>query len=106
MLTIQATTADGQVIEVPARTGHSVMEALRDADVEGILALCGGCCSCATCHVYVDDAWLSKVGAANSAENELLEAGGHRRRGSRLSCQIEVIAALDGLRIQIAPQDI
>jgi 2Fe-2S ferredoxin len=103
--TILATTADGHLIEVPARTGDSVMQALRDADVEGILALCAGCCSCATCHVYVDDAWLSKVGAANPAENELLEAGGHRRRGSRLSCQIEMIAALDGLRIEIAPQD-
>src|ERR1700722_15485476 len=79
---------NGERRELPARTGASVMEALRDGNTDGLLALCGGCCSCATCHVYVDGAWVERVGPANETEDQLLSASDHRRPSSRLSCQI------------------
>ncbi|MCA3254575.1 MAG: 2Fe-2S iron-sulfur cluster binding domain-containing protein, partial [Alphaproteobacteria bacterium] len=69
------------------------------------LALCGGCCSCATCHVLVDDAWTAAAGGPNADENDLLDSSDHRGPTSRLSCQIQMTAALDGLRVTIAPED-
>ena len=98
-------TRSGAEHEVEATAGLSVMENIRDAGFDELLALCGGCCSCATCHVHVDDAWFAQVGGAGGDEDELLDSSDHRQATSRLSCQIEMTQALDGLRVQIAPED-
>ncbi len=90
---------------IEAQTGLSVMENIRDAGFDELLALCGGCCSCATCHVHVDEAWTDTVGGPNPDEDDLLESSDHRNERSRLSCQIEMSDALDGLRVTIAPED-
>jgi ferredoxin, 2Fe-2S len=90
---------------IEAQAGLSVMENIRDAGFDELLALCGGCCSCATCHVHVDEAWAAQVGGPNGDEDDLLESSDHRTDRSRLSCQIEMTAALDGLRVAIAPED-
>ena len=88
-----------------APAGVSLMEALRDTGFEEILALCGGCCSCATCHVYVDAACLARLPHQSPDEDELLESSSHRRETSRLSCQIPLGDSLDGLSVTIAPED-
>ncbi|MDO9490591.1 MAG: 2Fe-2S iron-sulfur cluster-binding protein, partial [Sphingomonadaceae bacterium] len=87
------------------QAGLSVMENVRDAGLDELIALCGGCCSCATCHVYVDPAWGPIVGGPNADEDDLLESSEHRAAHSRLSCQIEMTSELDGLRVTIAPED-
>ena len=91
--------------EVEAANGVSVMEAIRDAGFDELLALCGGCCSCATCHVYVDPAFADKVDALSEDENDLLDSTDHRTEHSRLSCQLHISAAVDGLKVTIAPED-
>ena len=88
-----------------AQEGMSVMEALRDGGYDELLALCGGSCSCATCHVYVDPAWVAKAGAPSEDESDLLDSSDHRKENSRLSCQLRMTAALEGLKIEIAPED-
>lgn len=95
----------GQETVVEGQAGLSVMENIRDNGFDELLALCGGCCSCATCHVHVDEAWLDKMPAMSSDENDLLDSSDHRQENSRLSCQIEFGPALDGLRVTIAPED-
>jgi 2Fe-2S ferredoxin len=95
----------GNETAIEAQTGLSVMENIRDAGFDELLALCGGCCSCATCHVHVDEDWADAVGGPNGDEDELLESSDHRIERSRLSCQIEMTAALDGLKVTIAPED-
>jgi len=80
------------------------MEPLRDLDA-GISAICGGMCSCATCHVYVDPEWVSKLPAAMSDETDMLRDLSTRRDNSRLSCQIQLTAAIDGLRVTVAPEE-
>jgi 2Fe-2S ferredoxin len=91
--------------EVEATAGLSLMENIRDAGFDELLAVCGGCCSCATCHVFVDDAWASAVGAPGEDEDALLDGSSHRSAASRLSCQIEMSDKLAGLRVTIAPED-
>ncbi len=95
----------GDETTIDAREGVSVMEAIRDNGFDELLALCGGCCSCATCHVFVDEAWTGAVGAASGDEDDLLASSDHRGDRARLSCQIMMTAALDGLRVSIAPED-
>ena len=95
----------GEEKEIEASAGVSVMEAIRDNGFDELLALCGGCCSCATCHVYVDPAFAGKVSALSEDENDLLDSTDHRTEHSRLSCQIEITDALDGLKVTIAPED-
>ena len=95
----------GQEQEVEAANGVSVMEAIRDAGFDELLALCGGCCSCATCHVYVDPAFADKVEKLGEDENDLLDSTDHRTENSRLSCQIHLSDALSGLKVTIAPED-
>jgi ferredoxin, 2Fe-2S len=90
---------------IEAQAGLSVMENIRDAGFDELLALCGGCCSCATCHVHVDEDWTAAVGGPNGDEDDLLDSSDHRNERSRLSCQIEMTAALDGLKVAIAPED-
>lgn len=85
--------------------GISVMEVIRDAGFDELLALCGGCCSCATCHVYVDPELASRLPEMSGDEDDLLDSSDHRQPNSRLSCQIPFAAVLDGLRVTIAPAD-
>lgn len=98
-------TRDGTERTVEGRVGWTVMENVRDNGFDELLALCGGCCSCATCHVHVDPEWIDAVGPAKPDESDLLDTSDHRVATSRLSCQIEFRPELDGLRVQIAPED-
>ena len=97
-------TRDGTEHEVEAKTGMSVMENIRDNGFDEVLALCGGCCSCATCHVHVDVA-VGDLPAMSEDENDLLDSTTDRDDNSRLSCQIPFSDALDGLRVRIAAED-
>ena len=105
MPSLTIVTRDGSERTVEARAGWSVMENIRDNGFDELLALCGGCCSCATCHVHVDPDWFAKTGARNADEDDLLDTSDHKIATSRLSCQIEFSEALDGLRVRIAPED-
>jgi ferredoxin, 2Fe-2S len=105
MPTLIVTTRDGAVKELNGDVGLSVMEIIRDGGVDELLALCGGCCSCATCHVYVDAAFADKVAPMGEDENDLLDSSDHRGETSRLSCQIPFTADLDGLKVTIAAED-
>ncbi len=99
------TTRDGAVKELSGDAGLTVMEVIRDGGVDELLALCGGCCSCATCHIHVDPAFADLVPPMSEDENDLLESSDHRDAASRLSCQIPFVAALDGLKVRIAAED-
>ena len=90
---------------IEAQTGLTLMEAIRDNGFDELLALCGGCCSCATCHVYVDPAFADKLPPMSEDENDLLESSDHRNETSRLSCQVALTAELDGLKVSIAAED-
>lgn len=96
---------DGTERTIDGRTGLSVMENLRDNGVDEILALCGGCCSCATCHVHVDPAFADRLPPMSEDENDLLDSTIDRDAQSRLSCQIPFTDALDGLRVTVAQED-
>jgi len=96
---------DGTEQVVDAASNISVMENIRDSGGDELLALCGGCCSCATCHVYVEEAFFEKLPPMKEDENDLLDGSSHRRPNSRLSCQIKFGPELDGLRVTIAPED-
>jgi ferredoxin, 2Fe-2S len=85
--------------------GHSLMLASRDGGVEKIMTLCGGGCSCGTCHVYAEDEWCPLVGAAIGGEQTLLNGLEHRRDNTRLSCQIVMRPDLSDLRTTIAPEE-
>jgi 2Fe-2S ferredoxin len=105
MPTVIVTTREGEVREVEGEIGLSVMEVLRDNGIDEILALCGGCCSCATCHVHVDPEFAVKLPPMSEDENDLLDSSSDRDETSRLSCQIPFSAALDGLRVRVALED-
>lgn len=98
-------TREGTESTVEAETGLSVMEVVRDAGFDEMLALCGGCCSCATCHVYVDPAFADKLPPISEDENDLLDSSDHRNETSRLSCQLTMTPDLDGMRVTIAAED-
>ena len=83
--------------------GWSVMEIIRENNLP-IEAACGGCCACATCHVYVEPDWLGKLEAPNQDENMMLDEAFEVRDNSRLSCQLKYTEALDGLRVTLAPE--
>jgi len=91
--------------KITAKAGSSLMSALRDGGFDELQALCGGCCSCATCHVYIGPEFAAVIPAIGEDENDLLDTSDHRTAESRLSCQIQVSDALDGLRVTIAPED-
>jgi len=88
---------DGKTSVVDAEPGMTVMEAAVKHSVPGIEAECGGACACATCHVYVDDAWQAATGEPSEMEEDMLDFAFEVRDSSRLSCQIKVTEALDGL---------
>jgi 2Fe-2S ferredoxin len=99
-------TLDGTERAVDATLGESVMAAAVRNGVPGIVGECGGNCSCATCHVYIDDDFSAAVGGAGDMEDDLLDLGvaADRRDTSRLSCQIPVTEELDGLVIRVPEQ--
>jgi len=102
---ITVTTRSGEEREIDAPVGMSLMEAIREARIDEMLALCGGCCSCATCHVKVDPDFAGTLPPVSADESDLLDSSDHRDARSRLSCQIPVTAELAGLRVTIAPED-
>ncbi|HVP34079.1 MAG TPA: 2Fe-2S iron-sulfur cluster-binding protein [Steroidobacteraceae bacterium] len=104
MALLRVVDRDGIEHEVDGKVGLKVMEILRELDY-GVAAICGGMCSCATCHVYVDPEWLGRLPAPMSDERELLSELSHHRENSRLSCQLEFTAALAGLRVTVAPDE-
>lgn len=91
--------ADGEETEVEGTDGLSVMEVAIENNIEGVLAECGGACACATCHVYVDEAFRPRTGEPDEMEEAMLEFNENTQPNSRLSCQIEVSPDLDGLRV-------
>jgi len=99
------TNRAGEETTVDAGEGLTVMEAIRDNGFDELLALCGGCCSCATCHIQVDPAFADKLPAMSEDEDDLLESSDYRTETSRLSCQIPFTDDLDGLKVTIAPED-
>ncbi len=98
-------TRDGEEKQVIGDAGLSVMEVIRDNGFDELLALCGGCCSCATCHVHVDPEFADKLPALSEDEDDLLDSSSDRNETSRLSCQIQFTSALDGLKVTIAAED-
>ena len=104
MISITVKDLDGQVHEIEARKGDSLMEALREYEW-GVPAICGGLCSCGTCHVYVDADWLDKLPPSDSDEQDLLDVFDSAKDNSRLSCQIRIGADHDGLKLSIAPEE-
>ena len=105
MTMISITDRSGNERIIPAQDGLSLMENIRDAGLDELLALCGGCLSCATCHVFIDEAFLDRLPAVSEDENDLLDSSDARQPNSRLSCQVPVGPELDGLRAIIAPED-
>ncbi len=105
MVTVTVTDREGGSKDIEAKDGYTLMEAITEAGFDELIAQCGGCCSCATCHVHVDSSWMEKVGPPGEMEDELLDSSEHRQENSRLSCQIDVNPDLDGLRVTIAPED-
>lgn len=94
-------TADQQSHSIEATDGMSLMENARRANVGGIIAECGGACACATCHVHVAQEWLERVGEADAMERDMLDFATDVQPNSRLSCQIKVTPALDGLSVYV-----
>ncbi|WP_201840545.1 2Fe-2S iron-sulfur cluster-binding protein [Microvirga zambiensis] len=106
MTTITLKTRDGSVHEFEGREGRSLMENIRDAGFEELVAMCGGCMSCATCHVYIDNVPADvKLPPMSVDEDELLDGSDYRQPSSRLSCQVPLVAALRGIAVTIAPED-
>ncbi|UUR09016.1 2Fe-2S iron-sulfur cluster-binding protein [Sphingomonas glaciei] len=102
---INVTTRDGHARAIEGQGGRSLMENLRAGGIEEVLALCGGCCSCGTCHVLVGEEWLAALPALKEDEDDLLAMSDERRPNSRLSCQIRFEAELDGIKVTVAPED-
>ncbi len=94
---------EGNVQELLADTGLTLMEIIRDAGMD-IEAACGGCCACATCHLYVDNDWLSKLNAKEDDEESMLDQSFNIKDNSRLGCQIEFNEELDGIKVELAPE--
>jgi 2Fe-2S ferredoxin len=93
--------SENKSVTVEAEVGSTVMEAALKNSIPGIEAECGGACACATCHVYIDEAWREKTGPAAPMEEDMLDFGFDVRPESRLSCQIKVTPELDGLIVRI-----
>jgi 2Fe-2S ferredoxin len=92
---------DGSSQTVDATAGMTVMETAKKHMIDGIEAECGGACACATCHVYVDEAWREQTGGPSDMEEDMLDFAFDVRPESRLSCQIKVTDALDGLIVRV-----
>ena len=104
MARIHVTDREGESLVIEGQTGVSVMETLRELD-NGVEALCGGMCSCATCHSYIDRAWFDKLPPRSPEEDELLSELEYVREYSRLTCQVRFSEDLDGLTLTVAPEE-
>ena len=93
---------DGIRNEVEVAVGNTVMEGAIDNDIDGIVAECGGACACATCHSYIADDWLARVKLMDDMEDAMLDSALDRKDSSRLTCQIEMTAEMDGLEVIVA----
>ena len=100
---IKVKDREGEVHELKAEIGSTIMEIIRDAGLD-IEAACGGCCACATCHLYVDKDWFSKLSAKEDDEESMLDQAFNVNDNSRLGCQIEFNEALDGIKVELAPE--
>jgi len=100
---ISVTDRDGNKQILEADTNSTLMEIIRDEGLD-IEAACGGCCACATCHVYIDDKWLNKLDPLDDDEESMLDQAFDVKKNSRLSCQINLNAELDGLELELAPE--
>lgn len=105
MSQIIVTDRSGAESEIPIRPGSSLMQLITDAGIADLLALCGGVCSCATCHVYIESDMADKLSPMEQDEDDLLGFSSYRQANSRLSCQIRLSHEHDGLRATIAPED-
>ncbi len=105
MPSLTVITRDDTRHQIEAEAGLSVMEIIRRAGFDELVALCGGCCSCATCHVYVRGEDLERLAPMAGDENDLLDSSEHRTERSRLSCQLRFETGMDGLEVAIAPED-
>lgn len=105
MPTINVIDRSGNSKAVEAEIGLSLMEVIRDNGFDELLALCGGCCSCATCHIHVDPSVAEKLPEMNEDESDLLDSSDHRNANSRLACQVEMTGDLDGITVTIADED-
>lgn len=101
MPTVNFLTHDGQERIVEAEAGSSLMQAAVDNGIDEILAECGGACSCATCHCYIDPAWANRLEAADDTEKQLVECALNPNEFSRLSCQVTVTEELDGIVVNL-----
>lgn len=104
MPNIQVTDLSGAVSTLNAKSGETLMEALRDNGYSEIEAVCGGVCSCSTCHVYIEGDWFDKVGDRNEDESQLVNSTDSFKSNSRLSCQVTVTDDMDGMAVTIAQQ--
>ncbi len=100
---IRVIDRDGNKHELEGDSNSTLMEILRDADL-GIEAACGGCCACATCHVYINDQWLEKISPKDDDEESMLDQAFDVKNTSRLSCQISLSEELDGIELEIAKE--
>lgn len=101
MVDISLIDRAGKPHELSGNTGRTLMETIREAGFDELLALCGGSCACATCHVYVDETHLERLAPMAEDENDLLDSSENRRGNSRLACQIKVDASLNGATVTI-----
>lgn len=99
------TNRDGASFRIDGGDDSTLMELIRDAGIVDPFALCGGNCSCATCHVYIESDVFARLPAISAEEDELLDGSRHRRANSRLSCQVPYGSDFDGARIEVAPTD-
>lgn len=98
-------TSDDQRHEVDVEVGYSVMEGAINNNIDGIVAECGGACACATCHAYIDEAWVAKMPTMDDMEDSMLDAAYERRDNSRLTCQLEMTEDWDGLVIHVGENE-
>ena len=103
MITIKVVEHDGTEAIIEGAIGHSLMEVLRARGA--VEASCGGQCACATCHVYIDDAWMALAGTPSETEIDLLDSSMERQPNSRLSCQVSLTAELNGFMVTVAPPE-
>ncbi|MES2262686.1 MAG: 2Fe-2S iron-sulfur cluster-binding protein [Pseudomonadota bacterium] len=104
MTTIKIRLRSNEELEIKAANDLSLMEAMREAGVDEMRALCGGCCSCATCHVYIVEGG-AELAVVNELEDAMLSSVFYRKEGSRLACQIPVTQACEGLVVEMAPEE-
>ncbi|QIB64898.1 2Fe-2S iron-sulfur cluster-binding protein [Kineobactrum salinum] len=105
MPSITISTRENEQHIVESENDMSLMEVIREAGIDEVAAICGGCCSCATCHVYIEPGFMQNLPKISEDEDALLDSTSHRNENSRLSCQVTISDDLNGMRVVIAPED-